>query len=104
MLQITYQGHADLFGIEFSLGVFGKKPILNGNKSLLETSELNNIRKFTITAESVSPMTFSANEAFHLLAYPIETISSSEAGLEKNIQGFGLLLIFKKLPVLTIAL
>lgn len=104
MLQITYQGHADLFGVEFSLGIFGKKPVLNGNKSLLEASETNNIREFTIVAEGISPITFCANEMFQLLTYPIETISSSEAGLEKNVQGFGLLLIFKKLPVMTIAL
>lgn len=102
--QITYRGHADLFGIEFSIGIFGKRPALNNDKSLLETWEINDVRTFTITAERISPITFCANETLNLLTYPIETVSSSEAGLEKNVQGFGLLLIFKALPTITITL
>jgi hypothetical protein len=104
ILQITYQGTTKLFGVEFSLGIFPSKLRLNGDKELTETYALDNLENFTIQADNFSPIKFSANENFRLLGYPIETISSSEAGFEKNFQGFSLLLIFKKLPTISIEL
>ncbi len=104
ILQITYQGTTKLFGVEFSLGIFRSKLRLNDAKELTETYALDNLENFTIQADNFSPIKFRANENFSLLGYPIETISSSEAGFEKNFQGFSLLLIFKKLPTISIEL
>ena len=103
-LQIKYHGAVNLFGVEFSLGIFGNKLALNGDKNLLNIWDIKDIQEFTIEADSISPIAFSANKKFSLLAYPIETVSSSEGGFEKNFQGFGLLMIFTKLPIISIAL
>jgi alpha-amylase len=104
ILQITYQGTVKLFGVEFSVGIFGSKLQLNNDKDLKQTQTLNNLEQFTIQADNFSPIKFSANTNFILLTYPIETISSSETGFEKNFQGFSLLLIFKRLPTISIEL
>jgi len=103
-LKITYEGNAVLFGIEFSLGIFQNKLSLNGEHTLRQKQTLAELTQFTIEAENFSPVVFKANQPFTLITYPIETVSSSEAGFEKNFQGFDLLLVFKKLPALTIAL
>lgn len=103
-LNITYEGNAVLLGIEFSLGIFQNKLSLNGEHTLRQKQTLAELTQFTIEAENFSPVVFKANQPFTLIAYPIETVSSSEAGFEKNFQGFDLLLVFKKLPALTIAL
>ncbi len=103
-LNITYEGNAVLLGIEFSLGIFQNKLSLNGEHTLRQKQTLAELTQFTIEAENFSPVVFKANQPFTLIAYPIETVSSSEAGFEKNFQGFDLLLVFKKLPALTITL
>ncbi|MGB3480489.1 MAG: alpha-amylase/4-alpha-glucanotransferase domain-containing protein [bacterium] len=103
-LKITYEGNAVLFGIEFSLGIFQNKLSLNGEHTLRQKQTLVELTQFTIEAENFSPVVFKANQPFTLIAYPIETVSSSEAGFEKNFQGFDFLLVFKKLPALTITL
>lgn len=103
-LNITYEGNAVLFGIEFSLGIFQNKLSLNGEHTLRQKQTLAELTQFTIEAENFSPVVFKANQPFTLIAYPIETVSSSEAGFEKNFQGFDLLLVFKKLPAITITL
>jgi len=104
ILKITYEGNAVLFGIEFSLGIFQNKLSLNGEHTLRQKQTLVELTQFTIEAENFSPVVFKANQPFTLIAYPIETVSSSEAGFEKNFQGFDLLLVFEKAPELTIAL
>ncbi len=103
-LQITYDGNISLFGIEFSLGIFFDKLSLNGKYDLRQKQTLAELSEFIIEAKDLSPLVFKANQPFTLLAYPIETVSSSEAGFEKNFQGFDLLLVFKNPPELTIAL
>jgi alpha-amylase len=103
-LNITYEGNAVLLGIEFSLGIFQNKLSLNGEHALRQKQTLAELTQFTIEAENFSPVVFKANQPFTLIAYPIETVSSSEAGFEKNFQGFDLLLVFKKLPAITITL
>lgn len=103
-LKIIYEGNAVLLGIEFSLGIFQNKLSLNGEHTLRQKHILAELTQFTIEAENFSPVVFKSNQPFTLIAYPIETVSSSEVGFEKNFQGFDLLLVFKKLPALTIAL
>jgi len=103
-LQITYDGNISLFGIEFSLGIFFDKLSLNGKYNIRQKQTLVGLSELTIEAKDLSPLVFKANQPFTLIAYPIETVSSSEAGFEKNFQGFDLLLVFKKPPELTIAL
>jgi hypothetical protein len=103
-LQITYDGNISLFGIEFSLGIFLDKLSLNGKYNLRQKQTLVGLSELTIEAKDLSPLVFKANQPFTLIAYPIETVSSSEAGFEKNFQGFSLLLVFEKPPKLTIAL
>jgi alpha-amylase/alpha-mannosidase (GH57 family) len=103
-LRIRYRGSMDLFGVEFSLGMWGADLSVDGEKSLFESWDISDLKEFRITAEDSAPLIFRAGETFRLLSYPIETVSSSEAGLERNFQGFALLLIFTKLPVLSIIL
>ena len=103
-IQLKYDGTASLFGVEFSLGIFSNKLNLNGEKSLKEKISLDKISEFTIEASNFSPIRFSAKQDFNLLTYPIETVSSSEAGFERNFQGVGILLVFKELPTVSIKL
>lgn len=103
-IQLKYLGNTTLFGVEFSLGIFYNNIMLNDEKSLTEMQNLNDVERFTIEADNFTAIKFSANKKFILLTYPIETISSSEAGFEKIFQGFSLLLIFKELPTISIEL
>jgi len=103
-LQITYTGKAGNFGVEFSMGIFNKDLRLDLGKSLREVQELTDTERFTIIGDNLSPIDFSASDRFSVLSYPIETVSSSEAGYEKNFQGFCLLLLFRTLPTITINL
>lgn len=103
-LQITYTGKAGNFGVEFSMGIFNKDLRLDQGKSLRELQELTDIERFTIIGDKLSPINFSASDRFSVFSYPIETVSSSEAGYEKNFQGFCLLLLFRTLPTITIDL
>ena len=104
LIQIKYDGNINLFGVEFSLGIFGSKILLDDNKNLFEPWQIDDLEKFTIAVDNDSTIKFSANEKFSLLSYPIETVSSSESGFERNFQGFTLLLIFTKLPTIWIEL
>ncbi len=103
-IQLHYQGDMNVFGVEFSLGIFNNKLRLDGDKMLTKVIALKNIEAFVIEADDFIPLKFCADEKFSLLSYPIETVSSSEAGFEKIFQGFSLLLIFKKLPTISIEL
>jgi hypothetical protein len=103
-LQITYTGQPVNLGVEFSIGIFNKDLKLDQGKSLREVQELTDIERFAIVGNDLSPIGFSASDRFSVLSYPIETVSSSEAGYEKNFQGFCLLLLFRTLPTITIEL
>jgi len=103
-ISMTYKGNIPLFGIEFSLGIFQNNLRIEGGKSLKQTQSLDKIEEFTVYADNFGSIRFAANGKFNLLTYPIETISSSEAGFEKNFQGFSLLLIFDELPTISIEL
>ncbi|UCC11269.1 MAG: DUF1926 domain-containing protein [candidate division WOR-3 bacterium] len=103
-LQITYQGQPTSIGVEFSLGLFDKNLRLNKDKYLRDIQELADLDTLTIMGENISPISFSASENFSLLSYPIETVSSSEGGYEKNFQGFCMLMLFRALPTITIEL
>ena len=103
-LQFSYQGDFKLLGVEFPLGIFGKKIVLNKEQSLFENHSIDGIEKFTITVDDQKPIEFSANRSFDLRAHPIETVSSSEAGFERNFQGCALLLIFTEPPIISIKL
>ncbi len=104
IISIAYKGNIPLIGIEFSLGIFQNNLQINGERSLRQTQSLERIDEFTIDADNFSSIRFAATGKFNLLTYPIETVSSSEAGFEKNFQGFSLLLIFDKLPTISIEL
>jgi alpha-amylase/alpha-mannosidase (GH57 family) len=103
-IQLKYKGDVNRLGVEFPLGIFSKKVILNRNKSLFKSWNAGTLNKFTVKTDKNIPITFTANKKFSLLTYPIETISSSESGFERIFQGFGLLLIFTKLPTIWIEL
>ncbi len=103
-IQLTYQGDAKVFGVEFSLGIFNPRLRLNGTEDLTRVLSLPETREYSIEADNFAPITTKANEPFSLLTYPIETVSSSEAGFEKIFQGISLMLIFKKLPIIFIEL
>lgn len=103
-LNITYNGNIDWFGTEFSLGIFHDKLILNGKYPLEQKQLLTELLQFDIKARGFLPINLKSNQPFTLFTYPIETVSSSEAGFEKNFQGICLLLVFRKLPKLSIAL
>lgn len=103
-IEISYQGSLPFLGVEFSLGIFNKNLKINGTHSLYELQTIENLDGFAILAEDLIPIEFKATEKFTLLSYPIETISSSESGLERNFQGFSLLLVFTKSPSIRIKL
>lgn len=103
-LQIAYRGRPGILGVEFSMGLFNENLRLEQGKSLREKQEISDLRHITIAGDGLDPIRFSASECFSLLSYPIETVSSSEAGYEKNFQGFCFLMIFRSLPTITIEL
>ncbi|MEO0138079.1 MAG: alpha-amylase/4-alpha-glucanotransferase domain-containing protein [candidate division WOR-3 bacterium] len=104
MLEFTYEGHIGNIGLEFSLGIFNPGLKINGQASLYQLQELDDLNYFQIEGTEFKPIKFSASEKFKLLSYPIETISSSESGFEKIFQGFALLLIFYRNPSIRIEL
>ena len=104
LIQIKYEGNVNLFGVEFSLGIFGGKIVSESNQSFFEVWQVDDLNAFAIETDNNVTIKFSANEKFSLLSYPIETVSSSESGFEKNFQGITLLLIFTKLPTIGIEL
>lgn len=103
-ISFAYKGTIPLLGVEFSMGIFNNNLRLASGESLRAINDCAEIRHFNICADNLKTIRFSASMPFHLLTYPIETISSSEAGYEKIFQGFTLLLIFNEMPKITIDL
>ncbi len=103
-IEIMYEGEHPLFGIEFSIGLFNPNLTINGRFNLREMQSLDNVSSFTIEADAMKSITISVTTPCSIRSYPIETISSSEAGFERNLQGFCLLLAGAGAPVVTIAL
>ncbi len=105
-LIIEYETGSSLerpFGVEFSLGIF--RPGLNISGNVIhEPTEINDITGFEISARGLTPINFTSSVRCRFIAYPIETVSSSESGYEKIFQGICLLMVFEKLPVIRIAL
>jgi len=104
MIEFIYQGEIQNLGVEFSLGIFNANLKINGKHNLYELQEISDSQNFSIEGDNLKPIKFSTTEKFRLLSYPIETISSSESGFEKIFQGFSILLIFSKLPIIKIEL
>ena len=103
-LHISYNGNIDMFGTEFSFGIFHDKLKINDEYPVKQKHLITGLSQISIAAKDFQPILFRSNQEFTLLAYPIETVSSSEAGFEKNFQGFSLLFIYEKLPELLISL
>lgn len=104
IIEFSYHGEVQKLGVEFSLGIFNANLKINSNYCLYELQEISDLQNFQIEGDSLEPLRFSATEKFHLLSYPIETISSSESGFEKIFQGFTILLIFSKPATIIIEL
>ena len=104
IIRFSYKGDWSKLGVEFSVGIFNPNLRINGKTSLYELQVINNIQQFSISGDNLTPLQFSADTAFILLSYPIETISSSESGFEKNFQGFSLLLVFISPPNIEVRL
>lgn len=102
IIEISYKDNGELLSVEFSLGIFNPGLTIDGKYSLREVQSMEEIMEFSILADNLQPIRFTARENFSLRTYPIETISSSESGLEKIFQGFSLLLIFKRPPTIHI--
>jgi hypothetical protein len=103
-IEIVYEGDRGLFGIEFSIGLFNPNLTIDGRHDLREPQSLEPLSSFTIQADAMRPIKFSVSVPCALRSYPIETISSSEAGFERNRQGFCLLLAGTGAVTVTIAL
>ena len=108
-LEISYQakdfpGSVGRLGVEFPMGLFHPHLRVGEAADLREYQNLENLERFIINGDNLRPIEISATEKFALRSYPIETISSSEAGFERNFQGFSLLLIFERPPVIRIRL
>ncbi len=103
-IQLSYEGDEGIFGVELSYGIFHPHLRLNGSEDLTKVLSLSDTKEYSIEADNFTPIITKANEPFNLLTYPIETVSSSESGFEKIFQGISLMLIFNKLPVISIEL
>ena len=108
-LEISYQaadfaGTVGRLGVEFPMGLFNPQLRIDDTANLRELQSLENLDRFVIYGDNMRPIEFSASEKFALRSYPIETISSSESGFERNFQGFSLLLVFERPPVIRIKL
>jgi hypothetical protein len=103
-LHISYRGKIGLFATEFSLGIFRNKLMLNHEYPLTQKHEITDLTEIVITADDLRPIGIRSNKTFTLFSYPIETVSSSEAGFERNLQGTALLMVFEQLPELSIAI
>jgi len=93
---IVYTSSDMLIGVEFSIGIFGANLKLNTGQALTELIFLENIAVFSIQGDGLAPIEFSMNHPCTILSYPIETVSSSESGYEKNFQGCSIMLILPK--------
>lgn len=103
-IELVYEGPREVFGLELSIGLFHHNLSLDGQWNLREVQSREGLKSFTIQADGLKPITISSSSAFSLRSYPIETISSSEAGFERNFQGFCLLLVLTGSTAVTIAL
>jgi hypothetical protein len=86
------------------MGLFYPRLRIDDAADLREYQNLENLERFVINGDNLRPIEISASEKFALRSYPIETISSSEAGFERNFQGFSLLLVFERAPLIQIRL
>jgi hypothetical protein len=102
-IRLQYSGTVPLFGVEFSLGIFQGDLRLNGNDLNTELA-LQKLTEYTLTAKDFTPITVKADQVFDIRAYPIETVSSSEAGFERIFQGIAILHVFTQMPILDIQL
>jgi hypothetical protein len=104
VIKLQYKGTVECLGVEFSLGLFNPGLKINDRHPLHELQTLEGIGRFDINGDGLAPLTFAASVPFNLLSYPIETISSSEAGYEKNFQGVCFMLLFRSPPDIEIKL
>lgn len=102
-IRVRYDGNLTLFGFEFSLGIFQNDLRLNNN-DLHAIVSLTGVNECTFEARDFASITMHADTLFDVLTYPIETVSSSEAGFEKIFQGISVLFIFRKMPTINIQL
>jgi hypothetical protein len=102
-LRLRYSGECSLLGVEFSLGIFHGNPRLN-EKSLRTMLTLQNLTNCVITADGFAPVILKSDTEFDIHTYPIETVSSSEAGFERIFQGIAALLVFRQMPAIDIQL
>lgn len=102
-IRVRYDGDLTLFGFEFSLGIFQNDLRLNNN-DLHAIVSLTGVNECTFEARDFASITMHADTLFDVLTYPIETVSSSEAGFEKIFQGISVLFIFRKMPTINIQL
>jgi alpha-amylase/alpha-mannosidase (GH57 family) len=102
-IRVRYDGDLALFGFEFSLGIFQNDLRLNNN-DLHTMVSLTGVNECTVEAKDFMPITMHADVPFDVLTYPIETVSSSEAGFERIFQGVSALFIFRSMPTIDIRL
>jgi hypothetical protein len=108
-VEISYQardfsGSVGRLGVELPMGLFHPRLRIGDAASLREHISLEDIDRIVINGDNLRPIEISSSVKFSLRSYPIETISSSEAGFEKNFQGFSLLLVFDRPPSIRIKL
>jgi hypothetical protein len=102
-IRVCYDGDLTLFGFEFSLGIFQSNVQLNDH-DLHAIGSLTGLHGCTLAAQNYAPITMHADMPFDVLTYPIETVSSSEAGFERIFQGVCVLFIFRGMPTIDIEL
>jgi len=108
-VEISYQardfsGSVGRLGVELPMGLFHSRLRIGDAASLRELQSLEDIDFIVINGDNLRPIEISSSVKFSLRSYPIETISSSEAGFERNFQGFSLLLVFDRPPSIRIKL
>jgi hypothetical protein len=102
--RIAYSPCDTLLGVEFSIGLFRANLRIDTGQVLKDLIVLEELASFSIQGDDLEPIAFSMNHPCTLLSYPIETVSSSESGYEKNFQGCCILLIFTSGEDTTIAI
>jgi hypothetical protein len=101
-IMLSYTCGDILLGIEFSLGIFYANLKLDTGQELSQLVFLDGMSHFSICGDGLVPIVFTADRPFTFLSYPIETISSSEAGFEKIFQGCCFMLVFTSAPKISI--
>jgi hypothetical protein len=92
--RITYSPCDTLLGVEFSIGVFRANLRLDTGQAMSDLIFTENLSSFSLYGDDLAPLAFSLSIPCTLLSYPIETVSSSESGYEKNFQGCCVMLVF----------